>query len=98
MGAFEARLLTRNPWVPRRPISVREYHQMADIGILHEDDRVELIEGEIVAMTPIGTGHAGVSNSLTRALVMAVGDRGVSRRAIRWCWTMKTSRNLISWC
>ena len=47
MGAFQPGILTRNPWVPRRPISVREYHLMGETGILHEDDRVELIEGEI---------------------------------------------------
>ncbi len=77
MGAYEPGILTRNPWVRRRPISVQEYHLMGETGILHEDDRVELIEGEIVAMAPIGSGHAGSSNSLTRALVMGVGDRGV---------------------
>lgn len=77
MGAFEPKLLMRNPWVPRRPITVREYHLMGETGILHEDDRVELIEGEIVAMSPIGSGHAGKANSLNRVLVMAVGDRGV---------------------
>lgn len=77
MGAFQPGILTRNPWVPRRPISVREYHLMGETGILHEDDRVELIEGEIVTMNPIGPGHAGSSNSLNRALVMAVGDHGV---------------------
>jgi Uma2 family endonuclease len=50
---------------------------MGEVGILHEDDRVELIEGELVAMTPIGSNHSGTINTLTRALVMAVGNRGV---------------------
>lgn len=77
MGAFEPRLLTRNPWVPRRPITVSEYHLMVGAGILHEDDRVELLEGAIVAMTPIGSGHAGTSNSLNRTLTMAVDNRGI---------------------
>lgn len=73
----DARLLPRNPWVPRRPITVAEYHRMGEVGILTEDDRVELIEGELIAMSPVGSGHAGTANTLTRALVMAVGDRGV---------------------
>lgn len=73
----DARLLPRNPWVPHRPITVAEYHRMGEVGILTEDDRVELIEGELIAMSPVGSGHAGTANTLTRALVMAVGDRGV---------------------
>ena len=43
--------------VPRRLFSVEEYHRMAEAGILGEDERVELIEGEIVQMAPIGPRH-----------------------------------------
>ncbi len=42
----------------RRWFTVEEYHRMAEAGILGEDDRVELIEGEVVKMTPIGRRHA----------------------------------------
>src|SRR5579884_2077910 len=41
---------------PRR-FTVDEYHAMAEAGILDEDERVELIDGEIVQMTPIGPVH-----------------------------------------
>ena len=77
MASGETDLLTRNPWVVRRPLTVAEYHLMGEAGILTEDDRVELIEGQLIAMSPIGSDHSGTVNSLNRALVMAVGDRGV---------------------
>ncbi len=70
-------LLTRHPWVPRRPLTVAEYHRMGEAGIFTEDDRVELIEGQLVAMTPIGSGHSGTVNGLNYLLVRAVGECGV---------------------
>jgi len=50
---------------------------MAEVGLLDADARVELIEGEIVEMAPIGDPHIDVSNRLTRLLVLAVGERGI---------------------
>ena len=72
----EAGLLD-HPWVTRRKLDVAEYHRMAEAGILGEDDRVELIEGELIEMTPIGSYHSGTVNALTRLLVDAAGDRAV---------------------
>lgn len=48
--------------------TVDEYHKMGESGILTEDDRVELIEGELVDMPPIGSDHAGVVILLTAML------------------------------
>ncbi len=59
----------------RRRFTVDDYYRMAEAGVLREDDRVELIEGEIVEMSPIGIRHAGCVNRLTRIFFEAVGDR-----------------------
>ena len=77
MAPGETGLLTRNPWVARRVLTVAEYHRMGEVGILTKRDHVELIEGELIAMSPIGSEHAGTVNALNRLLVQAVGDRGV---------------------
>ena len=42
----------------RRRFSVDEYYKLAEAGILTEDDRVELIEGDLIEMTPIGLRHS----------------------------------------
>jgi hypothetical protein len=46
---------------------------MGEAGILHEDDRVELIGGEIVEMTPIGARYASCVRELNRLLSKQVG-------------------------
>ena len=61
----------------RRRFTVEEYHRMGLAGILREDDRVELIDGEIVEMTPIGSPHAGCVNRLARLFFAAAGQRAV---------------------
>lgn len=61
------------------PFTVDAYHRLAEVGILGEDDRVELLDGQIVEMTPIGPDHAAGVDSLTRLLVRAVGDAAIVR-------------------
>jgi Uma2 family endonuclease len=63
--------------VARRRFTTAEYHAMAEAGVLAEDERVELITGEIVRMTPIGSQHAGCVRSLTRQLTRGLGDRAL---------------------
>lgn len=60
-----------------RRFNVTEYYQMAKAGILKPDDRVELLEGEIVTMSPIGNQHAVCVRRLIKLLVGLVGDQGV---------------------
>ena len=62
--------------VPHR-FSVAEYRQMGVGGVFGEDARVELIDGEVVEMTPIGARHAACVNRLNRLLVTALADRAV---------------------
>ena len=62
-----------------RLFNVDEYYAMADAGILTEDDRVELLDGEIVAMSPIGSSHADCVDNLTRLLITQAGQRAVVR-------------------
>jgi Uma2 family endonuclease len=63
--------------IVRRRFTVDQYYQMAEAGILKEDDRVELIEGEIVEMPSIGPGHAGSVNRLTARLAPGIGSRAI---------------------
>ena len=59
--------------IARKLFNVAEYYRMAEAGILHEDDRVELIEGEIVEMSPIGRRHQACVDRLDRLFNRACG-------------------------
>jgi Uma2 family endonuclease len=61
---------------PRR-FNVTEYYQMAEAGILTPDDRVELIEGEVIKMSPIGIKHAACVKRLNGILQSRFGPKGV---------------------
>src|SRR2546422_8968847 len=63
----------------RRRFTVEEYHRMGEVGIFHEDDRVELIEGEIVEMSPIGRLHAGTVDRLNHLFASRLGGRAIVR-------------------
>jgi Uma2 family endonuclease len=63
--------------IRKRLFTVEEYHRMSEAGILAADERVELIEGEIVQMAAIGSPHAGCVNRLTNLLAWRLGQRAV---------------------
>jgi Uma2 family endonuclease len=59
--------------VQRKLFTVEEYEQMIGAGVLREDDRLELIEGEIIEMSPIGSAHLAHVNRLNHLLVQRAG-------------------------
>lgn len=61
----------------RHKLSIKDFQRLGEAGILSENSRVELIEGELIDMTPIGGLHMSVVNRLNRLLVLAVGDLAV---------------------
>jgi Uma2 family endonuclease len=63
---------------PRRhSITAEEYLRMAEAGVFRAETRLELMDGEIIDMAPIGSPHAAVVNTLMSLLVRSVADRGI---------------------
>jgi len=55
--------------------TVEEYHKLGEAGIFDEDDRVELLDGEIILMSPIGYRHAKAVRHLNKLFVRQSDDR-----------------------
>jgi Uma2 family endonuclease len=68
--------MTNNDVMKHR-ITVDEYYRMAEVGLLAPDARVELIDGEIIDMPPMGTRHGGTGMLLIQRFVKAVGDAAI---------------------
>lgn len=65
--------------VTRRSFTVAEYERMGQFGIFSEGERVELVNGEIIKMSPIGKRHAAVVGHLTQIIALLI-----QRTAILW--------------
>lgn len=63
--------------VTRRRFTVDEYDRMVEVGILTEADRVELVHGEIVKMTPSGRRHSTCVSALLALFITRLGSRVV---------------------
>ena len=59
--------------------TVDDYHRMAEAGFFQEDDRVELIDGQVVRVTPIGPEHAGCVDYLARLFTEFAGNAWIVR-------------------
>ena len=67
--------------VGMRRLAVQEYRRMLEVGILPADARVELLEGRIYGMAPIGSLHAGVLTALVEIFVVQLA---ATKRAVVW--------------
>lgn len=65
------------PEATKRLFTTDEFRRMAAAGIFGEDDRVELIGGEIIALTPIGPRHANCVRRLIALLAARVGTSAI---------------------
>jgi Uma2 family endonuclease len=70
---------TRNGVPGLRLFTAREYQRLADIGVLGEDERVELIEGRIVRMAPKNVNHAIAASRANRKFNKLTGDQAIVR-------------------
>jgi Uma2 family endonuclease len=61
------------PKVTRWFFSTADYHRMQEIGIFSEDDRIELIDGEVRVMSPIGARHVAIVNRFNALLTSQIG-------------------------
>ena len=50
---------------------------MAEAGIFGEEERIELIDGDLIDMAPISQAHAGVVSALTETLLLACAGRAI---------------------
>lgn len=73
--ATPVEVLERSLARARHKLTVDEFHRMGEAGILDEDDRVELLEGEIFDMAPIGSRHASIVDFLTERFTLAARQR-----------------------
>lgn len=73
-------IVERTP--PPRPITVDEYYDMDRMGLLEPDARVELIEGDVVHMPPIGSPHGSTTEFLDHLLDRALADRARVRNQL----------------
>jgi Uma2 family endonuclease len=76
---FVQRTISMRVETPKKLFTVDDYHRMAEVGILGPEDRVELIEGEIVQVSPIGSRHAATVDGITEMFVPAFLKRAIVR-------------------
>src|SRR5262245_10768342 len=71
----EVILTTRGGGHDRRLLTPDEDHQMIEAGVVSEDERIELIRGELIEMSPIGKRHARCVRWLNHAFISRLASR-----------------------
>jgi Uma2 family endonuclease len=61
----------------RHRLDVDDYHRMGEAGIFGDNKRIELIDGKLIDMAPIGQDHAAIVNRLNRTLVLTSGELAI---------------------
>lgn len=61
--------------VTAKRFTIAEYHRLAELGFFREDERVELIKGEIIEMAAKGKSHSTFNRRLIRELTQLLGNR-----------------------
>jgi Uma2 family endonuclease len=59
--------------------TVKDYHRMVEAEIFKPKERVELIDGEVVQMSPIGSPHGACVDRLTQRFILGLGERAIVR-------------------
>ncbi len=79
---------------PKR-FTLTEYHRLIELGFLTEDDRIELIRGELIQIAAKGTPHSVCNTKLFRELDRLVRDRAVVRAQINDYWIVNLVANQL---
>ncbi len=66
-----------DPQARRHRLTVQQYHHMGEAGILRQDARVELIQGELIDITPVASEHAGVVKQLNELLSIVLHGKAI---------------------
>ncbi len=61
----------------RHRLTVEDYQRMIEVGIITENDKVELINGELIDMSPVGSPHAGCVKTLIRLFNRLLNDKAI---------------------
>ena len=63
----------------QRPLTVSEYHKMVELGILTEDDPLELLNGQMIYRSPVGSKQAGCVEKTADLLKLLLSDKAMVR-------------------